>query len=717
MSTRQSLKLVAIILVLLSAAAAIMPAYAQDAPDLPSTLTLDPVGVQPIGTPITVMAHLKDSDGGPNPNKVLNLYLDDVFVRRTRTDDKGAASIRIGNDLTAGKYALRIDFQGTQAYLPSSISTTLIVRPAELTVNIIPPLANIPFSLNGQKFISDDKGVARLAVYKAGDFPLDVLLDADTEVSPDTRVTFDRWQDEYQPRRTVTIKGDVSIEAGFNVSHPVSQAFVDLSNNPVDMSRIETLTLQGTDGSKLTFDDGSERWLRAGRIARRQTGLEATQIMYSVESVMINGSNTVNRYQQRFFVKPNSVWPIQLLLYHATFRAEDAVFGFHIGKGINVKYPDGHIEYMPFGKDNQISIGPVPRGVYKVQVIGASGMAPETPLALSRNQELDLKVLSSLNIGLAAALGMVGVFGLLIYGRPYLPLLAFRTTRDIVTLRFLRKPAPKPALLTANVQYLLPEATVIQPVEAALTAAPLLTMQPEVVDEAVEEHVSSEPTPLFDNQPVALVVSEPAIIEPSEKTGIIGSTYPGYLGVQDSYHVGTFEGIGDVYQQTYIDVYSGVALVKLYDRKDSRVAADMLNKTVLPWFKQHGVVIKRVMTDRGREYLGTGQQKKHKYQAALASVGIEYVKNDSKDPQSNDICAALHQTMRKEVYNKALAKHKKQGMSLEALQQAVDAWLNVYNSEHLLNGEGQGKQSSISSNTKDEVEYVGPRVSGAIFAS
>jgi hypothetical protein len=473
------------------------------------------------------------------------------------------------------------------------------------------------------------------------------------------------------------------------VSHPVSQTFVDLSNNPVDMSRIETLTLQGTDGSKFTFDDGTVRWLRGGRIARRQTGLEATQIMYSVESVIINGSNTVNRYQQRFFVEPNSVWPIQLLLYHATFTAADALFGFPIGTGINVKYPDGHVEYMAFGKDHEVKIGPVPRGEYKVQVIGASGMAPETPLALSRNQVLDLKVLSTLNMGLGGGLGFFFVFGLLLYGRPYLPRLAYRITREIATVRwvyftlvknqskgfvplskrmrdranseytpvhFLRSKAHKPEQITSNVQYLLPETTVMKSEQAALSAAQWSTLQEYSAMTEVEKAISSNDelkqawhhTEII----VELFASGQAVPRDHKIYTVFdpfSHKYPGYVGTQDTYCVGSIDGIGDIYQQTYIDVYSGVALVKLYDRKDSEVAMDMLHNIVQPWFEQHNVRIENVLTDRGREYVRTGPQKNHPYEDFLAASGIYHTKNASNDPQSNDICKPFHQMIRKEV--------------------------------------------------------------------
>lgn len=45
------------------------------------------------------------------------------------------------------------------------------------------------------------------------------------------------------------------------------------------------------------------------------------------------------------------------------------------------------------------------------------------------------------------------------------------------------------------------------------------------------------------------------------------------------------QGVGWIYQQTFIDSYSKVAMTKLYDRKNALVAADMLNDKVIPWFE------------------------------------------------------------------------------------------------------------------------------------
>ena len=52
----------------------------------------------------------------------------------------------------------------------------------------------------------------------------------------------------------------------------------------------------------------------------------------------------------------------------------------------------------------------------------------------------------------------------------------------------------------------------------------------------------------------------------------------GYLGSQDSYYVGYIKGIGKIYQQTFVDTYTRVAFAKVYDEKNSLVAADMLNE-------------------------------------------------------------------------------------------------------------------------------------------
>jgi len=74
-----------------------------------------------------------------------------------------------------------------------------------------------------------------------------------------------------------------------------------------------------------------------------------------------------------------------------------------------------------------------------------------------------------------------------------------------------------------------------------------------------------------------------------EVKGEIETYHPGYLGAQDTYYVGTIKGVGRIYQQTFIDTYSKTAHLKLYDRKNALVSADILNDRVIPFYEKYEI--------------------------------------------------------------------------------------------------------------------------------
>jgi hypothetical protein len=160
-----------------------------------------------------------------------------------------------------------------------------------------------------------------------------------------------------------------------------------------------------------------------------------------------------------------------------------------------------------------------------------------------------------------------------------------------------------------------------------------------------------------------------------EAHGEIDTAHPGYLGAQDTYYVGTIQSIGRIYGQTFIDTYSKVAFVKLYDRKNALVAADMLNDRVLPFFEEQGVPLLRILTDRGTEYCGNREH--HEYQLYLAVENVDHSKTKAYSPQTNGICERFHRTMQEEFYS--IAFRKRLYSTLEDLQADADEWLKEYN--------------------------------------
>lgn len=160
-----------------------------------------------------------------------------------------------------------------------------------------------------------------------------------------------------------------------------------------------------------------------------------------------------------------------------------------------------------------------------------------------------------------------------------------------------------------------------------------------------------------------------------EAHGEIETEHPGFLGSQDGYYVGTMKGIGKIYQQTFVDTYSRVAICKLYNDKSSITSADLLNDKVVPFFQEQETPLLRILTDRGTEYCGKVEH--HPYQLYLAVEDIDHSKTKAYSPQTNGICERFHKTIKEEFYD--IAFRKKVYSSVEDLQIDLDHYLNKYN--------------------------------------
>ncbi|MAT58747.1 MAG: IS481 family transposase [Ignavibacteriae bacterium] len=189
----------------------------------------------------------------------------------------------------------------------------------------------------------------------------------------------------------------------------------------------------------------------------------------------------------------------------------------------------------------------------------------------------------------------------------------------------------------------------------------------------LEEKMAKENLILTEAQLVAMERRK----ETKEAHGEIETEHPGYLGAQDTYYVGNLKGVGRIYQQTFIDTYAKVAHVKLYDRKNALVAADLLNDRVIPFYEDQAIPLLRILTDRGTEYCGRPEH--HEYELYLAVENIDHSKTKARHPQTNGICERFHKTILNEFYQ--IAFRKKVYKTLEELQNDVDLWINHYNQQ------------------------------------
>src|SRR4051812_20301280 len=160
---------------------------------------------------------------------------------------------------------------------------------------------------------------------------------------------------------------------------------------------------------------------------------------------------------------------------------------------------------------------------------------------------------------------------------------------------------------------------------------------------ALEAKVAQEGLVLTESQLAALEKAK----ADKEAHGEFESELPGLLR-RPGHYVGNMKGVGRIYQQTFIDTSSKVALAKLSDRKTPLTAADLLNDRVVPFFDAYEVKLSRVLTDRGTEYGGTPER--HEDELYLALEDVDHSRTKTKSPQTNGIVERFHKTVLDEFY-------------------------------------------------------------------
>lgn len=408
----------------------VAPALAQGAgPSLPpqgrkpANLLIEPLKPFPLGDHPVINVQLTAEFGQPIPNQPIIVRVDNVRKAVARTDSRGFASIPLRYKFSAGTYHIMAIYPGIPSIgVNRSIAEAdMVVEPAKVAIYTVPPMAGVGFKLNHQIYTSDENGVVDLTVTTSGIYSLEVLPIDEDNLPSNTRMEFERWNDNvFTANRQVYLPRARRLEAGFIVSYQVDQKFYDTTGQQVDPKRVSSIVLGGV-GNIYTFDKAGPVWLPSNRLTRRVSEqLESQEILYYFRNVTIDGANVINRSEQRFHIRPDDTWPIQVLLYSVHFRARDAMFHFPIGRGIELTYPDGHKEQFLFAsRDAEVTVSSLARGSYSAKIIGVGGSAPPTPIYLSRDQEAELLMLSYLDIALIIGIPLSIALIFFFIGRPY----------------------------------------------------------------------------------------------------------------------------------------------------------------------------------------------------------------------------------------------------------------------------------------------------------
>jgi len=288
-------------------------------------------------------------------------------------------------------------------------------------VQSVPPLKGVQFRIGQKIFVSGADGIARIGIQpnQIGARPDPIT----SRLANGSEARFSRWFGS----------GQSILRATWDVYYPVALRFVDLANRRVDPSTISGVTIKNSIGERMELTKLGPMWVQGSRVVPLSGGLESKDLYFTIESVMVEGTNVVNRSQQRFVPAQVRDWAVTLLFYDAKVAVRDAFFRFPTGSSVVLAFPNGQSKEYPLNPDGTADLTSLPRGDYQIRVKGL-GMSFSRPLALSRDQTVDLELISYLDLALAALAGLGIFFGLLFVGRPQLMTILGRWRHPAVAL-------------------------------------------------------------------------------------------------------------------------------------------------------------------------------------------------------------------------------------------------------------------------------------------
>ena len=382
------------------------------------SVTFRTIPTAAIGSEVFVTGTIRPAGGiVPTGLRVL-LYVNGTYISSSHADAKGNLSFRIPSTATAkaGPLALRAQFDGTHDLSPARATGTLKVRPATVRITTVPAVKGIPISLGTATAITGADGTATLLASKTGPTLLAAHIEQLTD--PAIRVSFTRWGDSvYDEARTITIRGDAQLVIGLRTAYRAAVQFVDENNTAIDPTEITRARFTSSTGQELVLTSFTDRaWWEAGSAVIRTGGLQASATLWRLAEVTMAGTNVVNQGQQAFTPTIDGSWTINLLLFDLTVRTNDALTGGAVGGTAELVYPDNSSKVIPLRSDGSAEFAGLPRGAYTVR-LKIDGIAPPTPIALSRTQEATIRVISFLDLAAGGILVLVALGVLLWIGR------------------------------------------------------------------------------------------------------------------------------------------------------------------------------------------------------------------------------------------------------------------------------------------------------------
>jgi hypothetical protein len=276
--------------------------------------------------------------------------------------------------------------------------------PITITIRTVPALAGVRFTFDGTVVTTGRGGVA--SITERHNFSRHTLSLRETRIAfKDRQYTFVRWAGQRDPNqafsptvRGLPMRASYTVTASFGVRCPVRPHFTDQRGEALVPGGITHVSVRSNTGESATLSPAGTTWLSCRQVSYRGT-LSSRPVRYSVQSVMISGTNVVHAGVERF-------WPIRTpaptvvgYFHNLTIAAHDALFGSGTGTVALVTMPDHSVKRVPLGPGHAATLLNLPQGRYWVNVKAGSAIISAQSLRLSKNQMVNFTAVTMWDVG------------------------------------------------------------------------------------------------------------------------------------------------------------------------------------------------------------------------------------------------------------------------------------------------------------------------------
>ena len=329
--------------------------------------------------------------------------------------------------------------------------------PVTITIRTVPAMPGIRFLFDGVPLTTDRQGVTSFT--ERHDFSSHTLALAQTEVSASgRRYTFVRWAGQRDPDQAyrpavhgLPLRANYAVTASFAVACPVTPRLVDQDGAPMPALQVSQINLLNSLGQAMTLKPAGTTWLPCVSPVYRDSLLSSHAVLYSVQSVLVGGTNVVHAGVERFSPSQTPDPKVTGFFYSLTMTAHDALLGGAVGNYALLTMPDKTVRKVALGPRHTATVGDLPLGDYQVQVAAGSASISPVTVHLSRDETTNLAAISRIDIAIVLLALVVGIAGA--------PLLS-RTRRKRVRalVRRVSRPARRGARETREVSLCCPSA-------------------------------------------------------------------------------------------------------------------------------------------------------------------------------------------------------------------------------------------------------------------